>query len=205
MIQSLTHYHPPPSRECNITEQLKFCDEEDYENAVVQHMLKCSATPAAHNKPLQLDAEKETPFQIREEDLDKKPAARTSSASSDTPTETTTEGDVSSGKDKRVTLSSPLLRSLRQTAESASYTKPKSSSGSSDTPPTASTTKDDVSSAKSTLSVPSTHLLAQTWWRPQRVQRRSTGVSIPFSLEDCVAVNTKEESGTDSKPTRASK
>lgn len=57
----------------------------------------------------------------------------------------------------------------------------------------------------SQLSVPSTHLLAQTWWRPQRVQRRSTGVSIPFSLEDCVAVNTKEESGTDSKPTRASK
>jgi hypothetical protein len=109
MIQSLTHYHPPPSRECNITEQLKFCDEEDYENAVVQHMLKCSATPAAHNKPLQLDAEKETPFQIREEDLDKKPAARTSSASSDTPTETTTEGDVSSGKDERVTLSSPFV------------------------------------------------------------------------------------------------
>lgn len=53
---------------------------------------------------------------------------------------------------------------------------------STDTSTIASTTEES-----SVISVPSTHFLAQTWWREKTV-RKGPGVSVPFSLESCVTM-----------------
>jgi hypothetical protein len=157
----------------------------------MNHMLKCSAASVAHTNP----PPEKAPVQ---DDVDTKPAAKPQSLVSSA---TTTEDGISSGKSEIIPLTAASLHCARK---SGSYGKPKSPTASLDTLPTANTTVDDLSSAKSTLSITaSTHLLAQTWWRPnKKVARQSTGVSIPFNLEHCVTVIVKEENV---KPERASK
>lgn len=90
----------------------------------------------------------------------------------------------------------PLKRkSMKQVSPSQRTTT------SDDTAATVSTTQDSSTATISVVS--STHFLAQTWWREKTV-RKNPQVSMPFSLESCVATvaDSNDTSRQEEVPTR---
>lgn len=184
-------------------------DAESYEQILLNHMLKCSAspTPSATRRttsPLQ-DDRKPAAKKLKTDD-DRKPAAINipKNPSFFSECETTKSHSVGGGsvhatppttvRTEKVKKVLPIRKNGISVAKSPKPIKKlmlehsSSSQTSNDTAETACTTKESSSTTTTPISVSSDHFLAQTWWREKTV-RRNPGVSIPFSIESCVTIS----------------
>ena len=195
-------------------------DAISYERLILKHVMRCSASSAPsttgpHCDDITSNAKPEA--KVHTNDNDAKPAAVVSVPIAQLPVgsshtvkshgihptrvnenvlnknslnmkaaATTTKDIILSG----VAFIDKSYAELKRDSDKKPVSVKKSSSQHSDKSSTASTTK-----ASSTISITSSHLLAQTWWREKTV-RRNPGLSVPFCLESCLAVSNVDEEKT---------